>query len=339
MRSRTICLTAALIGAWVLSCAGPGHAVLPQEPGPGSSASIQALTVTKMNTLYAGSFGLGIFRSDDRGRSWVSVNAGLGDPFVLSLAAMEDGTVYAGTFRAGIFRSQDKGKSWHAVNDGLHRLEIKALLIAGGTIYAGTGDGVYRLDGGEHRWVPVSKGLSETLVHSLALASDQTLFAGTSGRGVYRYSSRTPAWTRLSKGLIDHEGLVENFIRVLAIDREQAIYAGTFDGGVFRSADGGQTWRPISRALPNDSIRGIVASDKGLFVATGRGIFKSANQGGQWVPLNKGLTELSIQVLVESNDGAFYAGTSNGVFRSDDAGVSWVTASAGLEGTGGSPFR
>lgn len=310
-----------------------------QTPVFSTAPSIQALLVTKTHTVYAGSFGLGVFRSDDRGQSWVSVNSGLSDPFVLSLATMEDGTVYAGTFRAGVFRSQDKGKSWQAVNEGLKRLEIKALLIDERTIYAGTGDGVYRLDQGEHKWMPVTKGLDETLVHSLAMAADRTLFAGTSGKGVFRYKANAPEWTRLKQGLVDHEGLVENFIRVLAIDRGHALYAGTFDGGVFRSGDGGQTWHPISRALPNDSIRGIVASDKGLFVATGRGIFQSTNQGRQWVPRNKGLTELSVQALVESGDGAFYAGTSSGIFRSDDGGETWATASAGLEGVGGSPFR
>src|SRR5256885_12644618 len=97
--------------------------------------------------------------------------------------------------------------------------------------------------------------------------------------------------------------------------RSQALYAGTFDGGVFRSGDGGQTWRPISRALPNDSIRGIVTNERGLFVATGRGIFKSLNQGRQWTPLNHGLTELSVQVLIVSDDGSLYAGTSSGVDR------------------------
>jgi photosystem II stability/assembly factor-like uncharacterized protein len=330
---------AVFIGALALSYPGPCRAVMPQEPGPGSVPSIQALMVTTLHTVYAGSFGMGVFRSDDRGQSWISVNSGLGDLFVLSLATTEDGTIYAGTFRAGVFQSQDRGKSWQAVNEGLKRLEIKTLLIDGRTIYAGTGDGVYRLDRGEHTWVPVTKGLDETLVHSLAMAADRTLFAGTSGRGVFRYKSNAPAWTRLSHGLVDHEGLVENFIRVLTIDRDQALYAGTFDGGVFRSTDGGQSWRPISRALPNDSIRGIVASDQGLFVATGRGIFKSANQGRQWVPRNKGLTELSVQVLVQSGDGAFYAGTSSGVFRSDDDGETWAMASIGLEGVSGSPFR
>ncbi len=338
------CCTAALMSVIAAQpCAAqrsPGRhdapsAQLPVSPAP----SIQALAVAKNHTVYAGSFGMGVFRSDDRGRSWAAANEGLNDPFVLALATSEDGAVYAGTFRHGVFRSRDEGKSWQAINEGLKRLEVKALLIEGGTIYAGTGDGVYRLPERETRWVPVTKGLDDTLVHSLAMAADRTLYAGTSGKGLFRFKADASAWTRLSHGLVDHEGLVENFIRVLAVDRDQALYAGTFDGGVFRSGDGGQTWRPISRALPNDSIRGIIASDKGLFVATGRGIFKSLNQGRQWVPLNKGLAELSVQVLILSGDGALYAGTSAGIFRSDNDGESWERASEGLEGAAKNPFQ
>jgi photosystem II stability/assembly factor-like uncharacterized protein len=133
--------------------------------------------------------------------------------------------------------------------------------------------------------------------------------------------------------------LVENFIRVLAVDKEQGVYAGTFDGGVFRSGDGGKTWLPISRALPNDSIRGLISNDRGVYVATGRGIFKSVDKGRQWVPLNKGLSNLSIQVLIEGEKGGFYAGTSSGVFRSDDDGLNWTAVSQGLEGETVAPFR
>jgi photosystem II stability/assembly factor-like uncharacterized protein len=133
-----------------------------------------------------------------------------------------------------------------------------------------------------------------------------------------------------ARGLKDHEGLVENFIRVLVADKDRTLYAGTFDGGVFRSGDGGETWRPISRALPNDSIRGIVTGPGGLLVATGRGIFKSLDEGRQWMPLNAGLTELSIQALMPAGGGVLYAGTSAGAFRSDDEGRHWVNISEGL---------
>ncbi len=333
------CLTACISGTLLIIFSPlPGEAVEP-DASTQSNASIQALTTVGKDAVFAGSFGLGMFRSEDRGRVWAPSNDGLTDPFVLCLATGRDGVVYAGTFRGGVFRTRDDGRSWQAINAGLKRLEIKALLVVGELIYAGTGDGVYRLSQPGDRWIVVTEGLTEILVHALARSADGTLFAGTSGKGVLRYRENSSGWSRMRHGLKDHEGMVENFIRVLAIDKDQGVYAGTFDGGVFRSADGGETWRAISRALPNDSIRGIVSNERGLFVATGRGIYKTVDKGRQWLPLNKGLGNLAIQVLVESHAGSLYAGTTSGVFRSDDDGGNWVSINEGLQGGMVSPFR
>ena len=311
----------------------------PTKPTDMGNTSIQALAAGTGGVVYAGSFGMGIFRSGDRGDTWETASDGLTDPFVLCLTTGKDGVIYAGTFRGGVFRSRDAGKSWKPVNKELKRMEIKALMMDAKGLYAGTGDGVYLLNAADDQWKVVTTGLDEILVHALARTTDGTLYAGTSGKGVHSYKERSHGWTRLRQGLRDHEGLVENFIRVLAVDKEQGVYAGTFDGGVFRSGDGGKTWLPISRALPNDSIRGLISNDRGVYVATGRGIFKSVDKGRQWVPLNKGLSNLSIQVLIEGEKGGFYAGTSSGVFRSDDDGLNWTAVSQGLEGETVAPFR
>jgi photosystem II stability/assembly factor-like uncharacterized protein len=303
------------------------------------AASIQALTIVGKRVVYAGSFGMGVFRSENRGDLWTSVNEGLTDPFILSLATGMDGVVYAGTFRGGVFRSRDEGKSWQPVNEGLTRLEIKTILVTADGIYAGTGDGVYILNPQGNKWRVVTKGLDEILVHAVAKAKDGTLYAGTSGKGVLRFKERGDRWTRMRQGLRDHEGLVENFIRVLTIGQDDSVYAGTFDGGVFRSLDGGETWAPISRALPNDSIRGVSTNSRGVYVATGRGVYKTVDHGRQWRPLNKGLSNLSVQVLVDAGDGGWYAGTNSGVFRSDDDGLNWTAVSEGLQGANKAPFR
>jgi len=322
----------------------------PQVPGHGQShpqydsfgqqaASILALTAVGNDLVYAGSFGLGLFRSEDRGATWIKSGEGVADPFILALATGKDGAIFAGTFRGGVFRSRDRGQSWQAINSGLKRLEIKAILTAGDGVYAGTSDGVYRLAATD-RWSVVTTGLDDILVHALALSSDGTLFAGTSGKGIVRFKAQSTGWARQQNALKDHEGMTENFIRVLTIDPEGSIYAGTFDGGVFLSVDGGVTWRPISRALPNDSIRGILFNSRGLFVATGHGIFKTTDRGRQWVPLNKGLTSKAVQVLIESGAGVLYAGTSDGAFRSDDDGRTWSPINQGLEGANTpAPFR
>ena len=315
-----------------ISCAATGVDAEGPAAGPfdRSAASVQALAIAGNGAVYAGSFGHGVFRSRDRGGNWEPVGIGVTDPYILSLAVTREGFVYAGTFRGGIFRSRDEGKTWQSVNAGLKRLEVKALMAVNEELYAGTGDGVYQLHGAEDRWSVVTTGLDDVLVHALARSSDGTLYAGTSGKGVLRFSRHSSGWVRLHHGLKNHEGMIENFIRVIVVDQDQGILAGTFDGGVFRSSDGGLTWQGISRALPNDSIRGIALLDQGLIVATGNGIFKTVDKGKQWVPVNKGLTSPSVQSLIASGDGSFYAGTSAGVFRSDD-GLTWIAINQGLE--------
>jgi hypothetical protein len=83
-------------------------------------------------TVYAGTWGRGVFKSIDGGASWDVVNSGLPtDPrFIESLAIdpQNPSTVYAvigqlGTpasnGRAGVFKSMDAGASWGDVNSGM----------------------------------------------------------------------------------------------------------------------------------------------------------------------------------------------------------------------------
>ncbi|GKS57913.1 hypothetical protein YTPLAS18_14400 [Nitrospira sp.] len=347
-RARSIGRAAGLAGALWILCVAVALAQPSSDPRHGGdsgggmpwegAASIQAFATVGENEIYAGSFGAGMFRSEDRGSQWTAANEGLTDPFILSMAVGGDNTIYAGTFRGGVFRLLPGQQAWEPVNGGLKRLEVKALYVSRGILYAGTGDGVYQLKEGDTRWVTVTSGLDDTLVHAVGQSDDGTLFAGTSGKGVQRYRKRIPGWSRLRQGLKDHEGLIENYIRVVTIGEQRGVYVGTFDGGVFYSSDQGETWRPISRALPNDSIRGIVWSPTRLIVATGRGIFQTQNNGQKWAPLNKGLTELSIQALAMTDKGTLYAGTNGGAFRSDDSGATWVQINDGLRVHAEVPF-
>ena len=107
--------------------------------------SIQALATTNEGTVYAGSFGVGVFVSHDHGDTWKTINSGLGDRFILSLAVDQKGIVYAGTVRGGIFRTKEDGMSWEPISQGLKRVEVKSLLAHSRGIYAGTGRGVFHV--------------------------------------------------------------------------------------------------------------------------------------------------------------------------------------------------
>ncbi len=303
------------------------------RPG-GMPPSIQALATTGEGVLYAGSFGFGMFLSDDDGETWESINDGLGNRFILCLSTDENGTVYAGTVRGGVFRTREDGKTWESIKAGLKLVEVKSLLTRHGMIYAGTGNGVYQWHEAAHAWSRMARGLDQTLISSLAMTKTFQLFAGTAGKGLYRVDATKPGtagWQKVGNPLVDpKERLTHTHIRVTTVSPQQHVYVGTQDGGIYRSTDSGKTWRPFGRSLPNDSIRGIVITEAALYVATGRGVFKNNFQNAQWTSANNGLTERAIQVLMASSDGALYVGTNAGAFRSLDAGDHWVNISETL---------
>src|SRR5690606_1541716 len=73
--------------------------------------------------VYCGTFGDGVWRSVDGGRSWARAGEGISHPKVLAVAVSRTervngkGVVYAGTEPSAVFRSEDGGSRWHACSD------------------------------------------------------------------------------------------------------------------------------------------------------------------------------------------------------------------------------
>jgi len=101
--------------------------------------------VIDSTTIFAATPFAGVFRSDDRGESWVAAN---GPSTWVSALALQNRTIYAGTPDQGIFRSQDRGATWTTFNDGLPRVFVHALVLApgGSQLYAATSSGVLLVD-------------------------------------------------------------------------------------------------------------------------------------------------------------------------------------------------
>src|SRR5262249_61367342 len=106
------------------------------SPFDQQAASIQALTASGKDLVYAGSFGHGIFRSQDRGATWTKSGQGVTDPFILCLTTTQDGTVYAGTFRGGGFCFRVRGKTWGGNNGGVQKDGGKVVAAFGGETYS-----------------------------------------------------------------------------------------------------------------------------------------------------------------------------------------------------------
>jgi streptogramin lyase/photosystem II stability/assembly factor-like uncharacterized protein len=188
----------------------------------------------------------GVFKSSDRGTTWVPIKNGLPNLALLSAVAVDPAnpaTVNVGG-GSGLFRSTDSGASWNAVHNGLPNPteSVVTSLLAAPTsptsIYAAfrlffsTGSALYRsLDGGI-TWASVSIGLPASYVSALAFdpSPPGTLYAGTAAAGVYRAELSRLLWTPLNTNL-------QNIlIKSLAVSEGSpaTAYAGTAGNGIFR---------------------------------------------------------------------------------------------------------
>ena len=148
------------------------------------------------DTVYAGPFGSGIFKSVDGGLHWSAVFGGLTDLRISDFAIDPETptTLYAGS-RSGMFKSTNGGASWSAIHAGLIDLQVSAVAIdpvTPSTIYAATRAGVFKsLDRGE-TWAPANAGLGSLVAQVIVLNRSGTcLHAGTSG--VFSFGTRVDA--------------------------------------------------------------------------------------------------------------------------------------------------
>lgn len=115
--------------------------------GVNGTAFALAADPTNPSTIYAGFGTNGAYVSFDHGTTWAPINTGLSGSalFVRALAVdpKNPNIVYRGTFGGSVWVSSDSGLSWKQL-DGAGR-NVDSLVIAGGTIYAGSlGRGVFK---------------------------------------------------------------------------------------------------------------------------------------------------------------------------------------------------
>jgi photosystem II stability/assembly factor-like uncharacterized protein len=169
-----------------------------------------------------------------------------------------------------------------------------------------------------------------------------TVYAGTSGGGVFKSTDGGRNWTAANSGLTALD------VRILAIDPQDTttLYAGTHNSssGVFRSTDGGASWSAVSSGLPE--FPGVLAlaidpqNPSTLYAGTQfNGVFKSTDWGASWTAINFGLPTgpysqplvgVTALVIDPRNTSTVFAWVGgNGVFKSTDGGASWSAASVG----------
>jgi len=243
----------------------------------------------------------GLFASDDGGHRWDRLGvspAWIADILAVAVDPLNEARLYVGG-RGGLRRSEDGGTTWKTLSSpSLVRSAIRSIAIAPRvpeTLYVGTDqEGIFRSPDGGASWIPVSRGLPETLAGGRpapirSLAVDQTnpliAYAATELHGLYRTTDGGASWAAINQGL----GLLPLQWRVgspsLFINRAdprqimamlvRPLHSRLVKTFLYQSADGGEHWFALEVELPSDSQGVALAEDPAdpqkvvLFTTTG----------------------------------------------------------------------
>ncbi|MCY3627662.1 MAG: sigma-70 family RNA polymerase sigma factor [Gammaproteobacteria bacterium] len=204
-----------------------------------------------------------LFASVDSGETWKGLgHRPKGDAIGLIITDATqssnphvDIVMYLALQDKGVFRSTNAGAQWHPFNNGLANKHISAVAAIKDTVFVGTNEGLYHLDSGGWRQLPMDV---SGAVHSLA-AMENNLYVGTGPdlsallkdveRTVdvndlnlrsmaFRSNDLGKSWTEITP--ISKSSFLKpsTGMKILAVGQSLLIQ----DFELFRSRDGGQTW-------------------------------------------------------------------------------------------------
>ena len=287
-----------------------------------------------------------IFASADKGETWHPFCVrpkGDAIGFIITDEREAQGseagmTMYLALRDEGVFQSIDSGVKWNPLSDGLTDERISAIIAVGKIVFTGTNRGLYRLDSGAWRKLPV--GTSKT-VYSLA-ALENNLYVGMgpdlvgltpmnarsivqrsepSSGWIYKSIDLGISWTEITPRGKYRSAALPSGVKLLSTDKTLlALGANTF-----RSKDGGDTWTDLgiySHSYLLNSLPAAAVND-GTFYKVGTfGIHRTTDGGKSWRIFMDGVFGTRINDLVVFNN-KLYTHTGYEVYESSNEGMTW----------------
>jgi len=276
--------------------------------------------------VYCGTFGKGLWRSQDGGASWSPANQGLSLDQVTALAvsrpgeANGQGTIWAGTEPSSLFRSDDEGSTW--------RMQPALLAMPSRATWSFPP----RPSTHHVRWIEPDAAVPGRLFVCIEAGALLRSFDG--GK---TFEDRRPDSPRDSHTLRTHR-LAPGWV-----------YAAAGDGyghpgrGYAYSYDGGDTWGFFGEGLryhylwglavdPGNPALVIVSAARSPEAAHDRARAESTLYrrlgNAPWQEVTAGLPDPSgtlsaVLATNETEPGVFYAASNRGLYRSADGGLSW----------------
>jgi len=281
----------------------------------GKDPQVVALDPSRPTRMYCGTFGKGLWVSDDLGENWKNNKNFAPTPSagITSLGASPK-SIYVGTEPSKIYRSNDGGETWN------HMSELEHLPSSNSWSF------------------PPRPDTSHVRTILCDPVKEEMVYAAIEAGALVRSFDGGAHWKdRVEGGPFDTHNLAASR------SGPGKLYSSAGDG-YFESSDYGETWRRKMRGLaqrymygvavhPNDPDTVLVSCSPAPWNAYNSAnaeshIYRKSKGEESWVEITDGLpnpqgTTASFLIPSEDSLGEFYACNNRGVFISQDSGRSW----------------
>ncbi|MDY6873386.1 MAG: hypothetical protein SVR81_05395 [Chloroflexota bacterium] len=201
------------------------------------------------NTIYANSWGAGIYKSTDGGETWENKSTGLRSPYIYEIAIDPENSdhILVSSYEKGVDESIDGGDNWHqtkgwpeyavaySIDYNPNDTSIVYAAIREQTIYDSNGHAVWwpggvwkSIDGGEN-WIDttIDNGFNGDYVYDLAIdpSNPNYIYTANHRTGVYKTTNAGGNWESIGGGLVHGD------IRGVQVDNvNNRLNAGIWDG-------------------------------------------------------------------------------------------------------------
>jgi len=139
----------------------------------------------------------GVFVSDNQGIQWTATNNGITNTNIRALTNL-NGVLFAGSDGGGVYVSTNNGQNWAVKNNGLGSWYIAHLFVFDFKVFVGTDNGLYFSSDNGNNWQ--NAGLNTYSKVLSSTSTNNSIYVGTDGQGVYYSANGEETWTEWNDG-------------------------------------------------------------------------------------------------------------------------------------------